>query len=91
MSRSGDQYYAVSVKREDEASPTVVEAPIEAFSVNNSVTLVGAIFTIHGGTEYQLDDDQVDVDTFFSQIVVGESAKIEDRDWDGSIEKIELE
>ncbi|MCU7859374.1 MAG: hypothetical protein KZQ86_05965 [Candidatus Thiodiazotropha sp. (ex Lucinoma kastoroae)] len=91
LSRSADQYYAISVKREDEASPTVVEAPIEAFSVNNSVTLVGAIFTIHGGTEYQLDDDQVDVDTFFSQIVVGESAKIEDRDWDGSIEKIELE
>ncbi|MCU7930449.1 MAG: hypothetical protein KZQ90_06585 [Candidatus Thiodiazotropha sp. (ex Codakia rugifera)] len=91
LGRSGDQYYAISVKREDEASPTVVEAPVEAFSVNNSVTLVGAIFTIHGGTEYQLDDDQVDIDTFFSQIAVGGSAKIEDRDWDGSIEEIELE
>ncbi|MBT3046863.1 MAG: hypothetical protein KME53_07870 [Candidatus Thiodiazotropha sp. (ex Clathrolucina costata)] len=89
--RSGDQYIALSMEREDESSETKIEAPIEAFSEHVSVTLVGALFAVHGGTSYKLDDDYTDADTFFSEIRVGDRVEVKDRDADGSIEEIEVD
>ncbi|MEW8026230.1 MAG: DUF5666 domain-containing protein [Candidatus Thiodiazotropha sp.] len=93
LKRIGDQYIAISIEREDESSfETKVEAPVEAFSSHVSVTLVGAVFTVHEATEYKLDDDDhTDADTFFSQLNIGERAEIKDRNGDASIEEIELE
>ncbi|MES9972606.1 MAG: DUF5666 domain-containing protein [Candidatus Thiodiazotropha sp.] len=91
LRRMGDQYVAISVEREDESSETKIEAPIEAISDHVSVTMVGAVFTVYEATEYKLDDDETDADTFFNQVSVGDKAEIKDRDWDGSIEEIELE
>lgn len=91
LKRMGDQYIAISIEREDESSATKVEAPIDAFSSQVSVTLVGAVFTVYEATEYKLDDDLTDADSFFSQLSIGERAKIKDRDGDASVEEIELD
>jgi cytoskeletal protein CcmA (bactofilin family) len=89
--QSGDEYIAVKLEREDESSETKVEAPIEAISEFESVTMVGALFTVYEGTEYELDDDHTDAETFFSEVEVGDRAEIKDSDSDGSIEEIEME
>ncbi|MEW8045404.1 MAG: DUF5666 domain-containing protein, partial [Candidatus Thiodiazotropha sp.] len=91
LKRMGDQYIAISIEREDESSATKVEAPIDAYNSQVSVTLVGAVFTVYEATEYKLDDDLTDAESFFSQLSIGERVKIKDRDGDASVEEIELE
>ncbi|MES9834777.1 MAG: DUF5666 domain-containing protein [Candidatus Thiodiazotropha sp. DIVDIV] len=91
LKRMGDQYVAISIEREDETSATKIEAPVEAFTDHVSVTLVGAVFTVYEATEYKLDDDRTDAETFFGELNVGETAKIEDEGGDASIEEIELD
>ena len=89
--QSGDQYVAVKIEREDESSETKVEAPIEAVSEFESVTIVGALFRVDVGTEYEMNDEHTDADTFFSEVEVGDRAEIKDSDSDGYIEEIEIE
>jgi cytoskeletal protein CcmA (bactofilin family) len=91
LKHMGDQYVAISIERKDESSSTKIEAPVEAVESHVSVTLVGAVFSVYEDTEYKLDDDRTDADTFFNQLNIGERAKIEDQDGDASIEEIELE
>jgi cytoskeletal protein CcmA (bactofilin family) len=90
LKRMGDQYLAISIKREDESSETKIEAPLEAVSDHVSITMLDAVFTVHEATEYKLDDDEIDADTFFSQLNIGEEAELKDEDGDASIEEIEL-
>ncbi|MES9992163.1 MAG: DUF5666 domain-containing protein [Candidatus Thiodiazotropha sp.] len=89
--QSGDQYVAIKIEREDESSETKIEAPIEAISEFESVTMLGALFTVYEGTEYELGDDYVTAETFFSEVEVGDRAEIKDSDSDGAIEEIEIE
>jgi cytoskeletal protein CcmA (bactofilin family) len=91
LKRMGDQYVAISIEREEESSSTKIEAPVEAVDNHVSVTLVGAVFSVYETTEYKLDDDQTDADTYFNQMNIGERVEIEDDDGDASIEEIELE
>ncbi|MCU7907100.1 MAG: hypothetical protein KZQ76_14915 [Candidatus Thiodiazotropha sp. (ex Epidulcina cf. delphinae)] len=90
LGRSGDQYYVISIEREDETSSTEIEAPVGAFTVNDSVTLVGAAFTVHEGTRYEIYDSSTDRETFFSNLEVGNRVDMEDRNSDGSIDEIEM-
>ena len=85
------QYTAVHVEREDEPKATQVEAPLEAFAVNSSLTLVGATFSVDGSTEYEIDDSSVDMERFFSEIEIGSKIELEDDNWDGTADKVELE
>jgi hypothetical protein len=91
LKRIGNQYLAISIEREDDASGTKIEAPVEAFSDPISITMVGAVFTVDEATEYTLDDDQIDAEEFFSQLNVGDRAELTDEDGDAFIEEIELQ
>ncbi|MEW8506020.1 MAG: DUF5666 domain-containing protein [Candidatus Thiodiazotropha sp.] len=88
---SSDGYVAVKIEREDESTETRVEAPVEEISEYESVTMVGTLFTVYEGTEYEIDENHTDADTFFSEVAVGDRAEIRDDDSDGFIEEIEVE
>ncbi|MCU7919754.1 MAG: hypothetical protein KZQ95_15560 [Candidatus Thiodiazotropha sp. (ex Epidulcina cf. delphinae)] len=90
LGRSGDQYYVISIEREDDDDSTEIEAPLEDYTVNDSVTLLGAIFTVHDGTRYELHDSSTDMETFFSNLEIGRQVEMEDQNSDGAIDEIEM-
>ncbi len=83
---------ATSIKREDAAQATTVEAPIDAFESLVSVTTLGITYTVNGSTEYESTNDMaIDATSFFAALDTGTVIKIKDDDADGTADEIELE
>lgn len=87
---------ATTVSREEELADTEVEAPIDAFSANASVTVLGLSWSVGPDTVYQIDDELTDATTFWSTAAVGMELEVEDEvengiPADGVADKLELD
>ena len=83
---------ATTISREDEISDTEVEALVENFVPNESVTVLGITWTVGVQTEYAVDDDDTDASTFWEAIRVGVEIEVEDEaPADGFADKLELD
>jgi hypothetical protein len=87
---------ATTLSREDETSDTELEAPVEAFTPNADVTLLGITWTVDGSTRYGLDDSVTDATGFWDAIQVGMELEVEDEystgmPADGVADRLELD
>ena len=89
--QSAGEVTAVKAKREDEGSDMEIEAPLEAYASGTSVTLLGVTFSLDASAEYEIDEESVSMEQFFSELSVGSTVKLEDEDFDGTIDKVELD
>jgi cytoskeletal protein CcmA (bactofilin family) len=89
--QSTSEITAVKAKREDELSESEIEAPLEAYVDGNSLTLIGVTFPVDSSAEYEIDDQSVNMQQFFSGLEVGLTVKLKDEDIDGVIDKVELD
>jgi cytoskeletal protein CcmA (bactofilin family) len=81
---------AVKAKREDELSEAEIEAPLEAYVEGSSLTLLGVTFPVDSSVEYEIDDQSVPSEQFFSELEIGRNIKLKDEGIDGVIDKVEL-
>ncbi|MCG8091025.1 MAG: DUF5666 domain-containing protein [Candidatus Thiodiazotropha endolucinida] len=89
--QSAGEVTAVKAKREDEGSDMEIEAPLEAYASGTSVTLLGVTFSLDASAEYEIDEESVSMEQFFSELSVGSTVKLEDEEFDGTIDKVELD
>jgi hypothetical protein len=84
---------ATTISREDEISDTEVEALVEAFVPSpNPLPCLGITWTVGPQTEYEVDDDDTDANTFWNTIREGMEIEIEDDEpADGIADKLELD
>jgi hypothetical protein len=82
---------ATMVKREDD-SDTELEAKIDSYVDNVSVTLLGITYSVDGGTSYEVNDVMVaDPALFFGALNSNSVVKVKDVEADGTAEEVELE
>lgn len=86
-----DQVVATSIEREDAGQHTRLEGPVDTFEANVSVTLLGIIYSVDGGTAYELNDAASDASNFFATLSVNDTVKVKDIEPDGSAEELDLE
>jgi hypothetical protein len=67
-----------------------IEAPLESYIDGSSLTLLGVTFPVDSSAEYEIDDQSVTSEQFFSELEIGRNIKLEDEGFDGVIDKIEL-
>ncbi len=90
------QLFATSIERKDTGQDTYLEARIDSFVANTSVTfsLAGDNYTyhVHAGTTYKVNDATSSAADFFSALTNNSIVKVKDVDpADGMAEKLELE
>lgn len=85
------QLIATSIEREDEVEGTRLEAPVDTFVANESVTLLGISYTVDAGTSYEIDDIATSATNFFDTLNVNDVVKVKDVEPNGSAEELELE
>ncbi len=85
------QLVATGIKREDAGQDTILEAPVDDFDANVSVTLLGITYSVDGGTSYELNDVPSDATNFFTTLNVNDSVKVKDIQPDGTAEELDLE
>ena len=82
---------ATSIER-DEAGNTRLEAPLDSFDPNVSVTLLGITWTVDSGTTYELNDTSTNnPSTFFGALNSNSIVKVKDAEPDGTAEELDLE
>ena len=79
------------IEREDGGRDTRLEAPVDSFSANVSVTLLGVTYTVDGGTSYELNDSVSDATGFFNNLNINDIVKVKDAQPDGTAEELDLE
>jgi len=82
---------ATRIEREDSGANTRLDAPVDSFEPNVSVTLLGISYNVHGGTSYEVHDAPSDASTFFGSLAVNDVVKVKDVQPDGSAEELDLE
>lgn len=85
------QLVATSIEREDAGQDTRLEAPVDSFDANVSVTLLGITYSVDGGTSYELNDLSSDAANFFSALDVNDIVKVKDIQPDGTAEELDIE
>ena len=86
------QLVATSVEREDlGGQETHLEAPIDSFNADVSVTLLGITYTVHAGTTYELNDVVSNGTDFFNALGVNSVVKVKDAEPNGTAEELDLE
>jgi hypothetical protein len=85
------QLVATSIEREDAGQDTRLEAPVDSFDANVSVTLLGITYSVDGGTSYELNNLSSDAANFFSALDVNDLVKVKDIQPDGTAEELDLE
>jgi hypothetical protein len=87
----GGQLIATAIEREDGGRNTRLQAPLDSFDPNASVTLVGITYTVTGGTSYEVSDSPSDASTFFSSLTNSSVVKVKDIEPNGIAEELDLE
>jgi len=87
----GGQLIATSIEREDGGRDTRLQAPLESFDPNVSVTLLGISYTVTGSTSYAVSDSPSDASTFFGSLTSSSVVKVKDVEPNGSAEQLEIE
>ena len=82
---------ATSIEREDAGQETHLEAPVDSFISNVSVTLLGITYTVDGGTTYEVNDSSSTASSFFNALNTDDEVKIKDIQPDGTAEELDLE
>lgn len=77
----------------DNPDDDIVQAPVDSFVMNSSITLLGLTFsTVSGTTQFELLNDQnTDSTTFYNNLQNGALVKIEDKNQDGIADEVEFE
>lgn len=83
--------HATSIEREDGAQATRIEAPVDDYVANASLTLLGIEYTIDAGTGYEVNDTTSDITTFFANLDSGDRVEVKDIEPNGIAEELELE
>lgn len=82
---------ATGIEREG-ATDTRLEAPLDSFEPNVSVTLLGITWTVDGGTRYEVNDSPgYTPASFFGLLNSTRVVKVKDTGPDGTAEEIDLE
>ena len=82
---------ATSIERDD-AGNTRLEASLDSFDSNVSVTLLGITWTVDGGTTYEVNDTSTNnPSTFFGALNSNSVVKVKDAEPDGTAEELDLE
>lgn len=86
------QLIATQIKRTETAEATRLEAPVDSFSPNTSITLLQVTYTVSASTSYEINDLPSDASTFFSALATGNrTVKVKDLHADGIAEELDLE
>jgi len=85
------QLIATRVEREDGGRDTRLQAPLDGFDANASVTLLGISYTVSAATSYEVFDSPSDAGTFFGALRSNSVVKIKDVEPNGSAEELDLE
>ncbi len=85
------QLVATSIEREDSGRDTRLQAPLDSFDANLSVTLLGITYSVNGGTSYEVNDTPSDASTFFASLTDSSVVKVKDSEPDASAEELDLE
>ena len=85
------QLIATGIERKNEVDDTRLEAPVDSFDPNVSVTLLDITYTVDAGTSYEIDDVASDASNFFATLNVNDVVKVKDVEPNGSAEELDLE
>lgn len=85
------QLVATSIERNDAGQDIRLEGPVDFFTANVSVTILGITYTVDGGTTYEMNDIVRDASTFFGALNPNDTVKVKDIEPDGTAEELDLE
>ncbi|MGH1486066.1 MAG: DUF5666 domain-containing protein [Cellvibrionaceae bacterium] len=92
----GDNIIIKKLNRYDESDDEIIQGPVENFTANSSITILGITYLVDntaGGTTFEdINDIEIDTNTFFSGLTTGVFIQIKDNEMaDGTADKIEYE
>ena len=70
---------------------TRLEAPVDSFDANVSVTLLGITYSVDGTTDYEINDVPGSATSFFATLNPDDFVKVKDIEPDGMAEELDLE
>jgi Domain of unknown function (DUF5666) len=82
------QLVATRIMRQDAGQETRLEAPVESFTADVSVTLLGITWTVDAGTLYELNAVASDAANFFGAMHAGDMVKVRDVEPDGAADRL---
>lgn len=82
---------ATCIEREDGNRDTRLEAPVDSFIANVSVTVFGITYSVDGSTGYALNDIASNAPDFFDALTTNDTVKVKDIEPDGTAEELDLE
>ena len=85
------QLVATGIERKDAGQNTRLEAPVDSFDANVSVTLLGITYSVDGTTGYELNDVPGNATSFFATLNPDDFVKVKDIEPDGIAEELDLE
>jgi len=85
------QLIATGIERKDAGQNTRLEAPVDSFDANVSVTLLGITYSVDGTTGYELNDVPGNATSFFATLNPDDFVKVKDIEPDGIAEELDLE
>ncbi len=85
------QLVATGIERKDAGQNTRLEAPVDSFDANVSVTLLGITYSVDGTTDYELNDVPGNGTSFFATLNPDDFVKVKDIEPDGMAEELDLE
>ncbi|MEZ5502057.1 MAG: DUF5666 domain-containing protein [Halioglobus sp.] len=87
----GGSLVASRISRDD-ASDSVLQAPVDSFNAGIDITLLGVRFSTAGAKFEDQSDTGIDTGAFFAQLHVGDLVRVKDDDpQDGIANEVELE
>lgn len=88
----GGTFVASEVRRAG-ADEVLVQGPVESFSFNASITLLGVTYTTGGGTEFETinDTSYANSTAFYNDLDIGDLVKIEDEAPFGTADEVEFQ
>jgi len=87
----GDSLVATRIDR-DEPDDDVIQAPVESFTVGNSITLLGITYSTQGAEFENQDDMPLSSEQFYAAVQVGALVKVKDEEVpDGVADEVEFE
>ena len=85
------QLIATGIERKDAGQNTRLEAPVDSFDANVSVTLLGITYSVDGTTDYEINDVPGSATSFFATLNPDDFVKVKDIEPDGMAEELDLE
>ncbi|MCG7963090.1 MAG: DUF5666 domain-containing protein [Candidatus Thiodiazotropha taylori] len=89
----GSSQVVLTELRRDDADDLVLQGPVEDFTANSSITILGVTFFTSASTQFEdINDSPISAESFYNSLSLGSLVKIKDDEpGNGSADEVEFE